>query len=770
MSKFGVSQSVRRTEDARFITGQGRYTDDLNLAGQVFGVVVRSPVAHARIASIDVSEARAAPGVLAVYTGADLEAHTSNSVPCAIPLKNKDGSNRADPRRPVLCAERVRYVGDNVAFVVAETLEQAKDAAELVEVDYEDLPAVAETGKAMSGATIYDDIPGNVCFDWEYGDTQQVADAFSQAAHTVKMDLINNRVVVNSMEPRAAVAEVDASTGKLTLHANTQGVWGLRDWIAEGILKTDAANVRVLTPDVGGGFGMKAMLYPEQAMVAFAASQLQRPVKWRGERSDAFLSDTMGRDHLSTAELALDADYRITGMRVHTVANLGAYLSLFSPFIPTGAALKVLPGVYDVKCLQYSVKGVLTNTTPVDAYRGAGRPESIYLMERLIETAARELGVDRLALRRKNFIPSSAMPFTTAAGEVYDTGEFETVMDRALQQVDWAGFADRKAESARKGKLRGIGMCYYIESTMGPTREDAGVEFLADGTVEVLVGTQSNGQGHETVYAQILHENLGVPFDKIRIVQGDSDRIKYGGGTGGSRSVTAEGWAINAASDKVVEKGKEFASRELEAAVADIEFGDGQFRIMGTDRAIGIMELAVKAREQGGKGLDSDASIEVGQWTFPNGCHIAEVEVEVDTGVTEVVRYSVVDDFGKIMNPMLVEGQVHGGVVQGIGQALMEEAIYDETGQLVTGSFVDYWMPRADNIPDMEFSTVEVLCKTNPIGMKGCGEAGTVGSAGAVMNALADALAERGVTRVDMPATPHRVWRLIHERQPASAA
>lgn len=770
MSKFGISQSVHRTEDARFITGKGNYIDDINLPGQLYGVVVRSPVAHARITSIDTSEAVAAPGVQAVYTGADLEARINNSVPCAIPMKNKDGSNRGNPRRPILCQERVRYVGDNVAFVVAETFEQAKDAAELVAVEYDDLEVVPDTGSAMDKPAIYDDIPNNLCFDWEYGDAEKVAQAFSNAAHKVTLDLINNRVVVNSMEPRAVVAEVDASSGKLTLHANTQGVWGLRDWIAQGVLKTDASKVRVLTPDVGGGFGMKAMLYPEQGLVAFAANQLQRPVKWRGERSDAFLSDTMGRDHLSTAELALDSDHKILGMRVNTVANMGAYLSLFAPFIPTGAALKVLPGVYDVKCLYYSVQGVLTNTTPVDAYRGAGRPESIYLMERLIETAARELGVDRLELRRKNFIPSSAMPFTTAVGEVYDTGEFETIMDTALKQVDWEGFPDRKADSARQGKLRGIGMCYYIESTMGPTREDAAVEFLADGTVEVLVGTQSNGQGHETVYAQILHENLGVPFDKINIVQGDSDRIQYGGGTGGSRSVTAEGWAINAASDKVIEKGKEFASRELEAAVADIEFGQGEFRIAGTDRAVGIMELAVKARAQDGKGLDSDASIEVGQWTFPNGCHIAEVEVDPDTGVTQVVRYSVVDDFGKIMNPMLVEGQVHGGVVQGIGQALMEEAVYDEAGQLITGSFVDYWMPRADNIPHMEFSTVEVLCKTNPIGMKGCGEAGTVGSAGAVMNALADALADQGVTRVDMPATPQRVWNLLQTHRPATAA
>jgi carbon-monoxide dehydrogenase large subunit len=572
------------------------------------------------------------------------------------------------------------------------------------------------------------------------------------------------------MEPRACVAEVDGTSGRLTLHVCTQGGWGFRDILAEN-LGLPAEQVRVLTPDVGGGFGMKSFYYPEYTMAGAAARKLGRPVKWTGERGESFLSDTMGRDHVTTAELAFDADNRITALRVRVISNMGAYYYQYAPYIPTLAALKVLPGVYDIPALSYTVQGVFTNTVPVDAYRGAGRPESIYCMERVIEAAARELGVEPPELRRLNFIKPEQMPYKTAAGETYDTGDFARVMDTALDRADWKGARTRQGEAARRGKYRGIGMCYYIESTMGDPTEHATIRFENDGTVSVLVGTQTNGQGHDTAYAQVLHQRLGVPFEKVRIVQGDTDAIKAGGGTGGSRSLTAQGMAICDASDAVIEKGKAYAAQVFEAAATDITFQEGDFRVAGTDRVIGIMDLATKARSitiPGVEpGLDAAATTQLQAWTFPNGCHIAEVELDPETGAVEIPRYTIVDDFGVVVNPMLVEGQVHGGIVQGIGQALLEGAVYDDSGQLLTGSFMDYCMPRADNMPSFDFSTVEVPCKNNAMGVKGCGEAGSVGSPAAVINAIIDALAGLGVRQVDMPATPLRLWELMQVRKAA---
>ncbi len=777
MAKFGVGQPVRRVEDQRFITGQGRYTDDIDIAGQAYGYVLRSPEAHARITSIDLEAAKAAPGVLAVITGADIEASGGNALPCAVPMANRDGSKGVNPLRPVLCTDRVRHVGDHVAFVVAETIAQAKDAAELISVEYDSLPVVAdtETAGAAGQPLVHDDVPGNLSFDWEYGERAAVEAALAKAAHVTRLRVINNRLVANAIEPRAAIAEWDAKTG-ITLHACTQGGWLWTDILA-GALKVAPEKVRILTPDVGGGFGMKAFFYPEYAMAAFAARALGRPVKWTGERSETFLADVMGRDHVTEAALALDADHKIIGMQVETIANMGAYNSLFAPFIPTMAALKVLPGVYDVKSMVYRVRGVLTNTTPVDAYRGAGRPESIYLVERLVDAAAREVGLDPTEFRRRNFIGAGAMPFKTTAGEIYDSGEFAKVMDAALKEADWGGFGKRQAEAASRGQRRGIGMAYYIESTMGDPQEAAKIQFEDDGTVSVLVGTQSNGQGHETAYAQVLNDRLGIPFEQIRIVQGDTSLLKWGGGTGGSRSLTAEGMAIRDASDMVIERGKHYASQELETAVADIEFTReaGEFRVIGTDRRIGLLELAAKARtmtppEGAEPGLDAEAMAKIDAWTFPNGCHIAEVEIDPDTGVTRIVRYTAVDDFGVVLNPMLVAGQVHGGVVQGIGQALYEHAVYDGSGQLLSGSFMDYCMPRADGVPAMAVSTLEVPCTTNPMGIKGCGEAGSVASPAAVINAIIDALADLGVTAIDMPATPQKVWQLIRTHSPAAAA
>ncbi len=773
MAKFGVGQSVRRVEDQRLITGHGRYTNDISVDGQAYGYVLRSPHAHAKIKGIETEAAKAAPGVLGVFTAADFGS-VDAGVPCFIPVKNKDGSDRADPKHPILCKDEVNYVGDNVAFIVAETLAQAIDASELVEVDYEELPAVAGTKEALEPGRpqVHPEAPSNIAFDWLHGDEGKVEAAFKSAAHTTKIELINNRLVCNAMEPRAAVATFDEASGELVVHTGTQGGWAFRDTLAQN-LGLDPEKVQVLTPDVGGGFGMKAMFYPEYTMTALAATRLGRPVKWTADRSESFLSDTMGRDHVTTAELALDADHKITGLRVSTIASMGAYYYFFAPFIPTGAALKVLPGVYDIPALTYAVKGVFTNTVPVDAYRGAGRPESIYCMERLIDAAARELKMEPTELRRINYIKPEQMPYTTAAGEVYDTGEFERVMDTAMQKADYAGAAARKKEAAAKGRYRGIGMCYYIESTMGDPAESAGVEFNDDGTVSVLVGTQSNGQGHETAYAQVLHQKLNVPFEQIRIVQGDTKRIKGGGGTGGSRSLTAQGTAINSAGDLVIERGKAYAAQHFETAAADIQFQDGAFSVAGTDKSIDIMELAAKARTMASPaegiegGLDAATTITLDAWTFPNGCHIAEVEVDPDTGITSIVNYTIVDDFGFVLNPMLVEGQVHGGVVQGIGQALLEHTVYDEHGQLVTGSYMDYCMPRADDVPNFDFSTVEVLCKNNAMGVKGCGEAGSVGSCAAVINALVDALEPLGVRRVDMPATPEKLWRLMHEAKAA---
>ena len=766
MSKFGIGQPVRRVEDQRFITGNGRYTDDINQPGQAYGYVLRSPTAHARIARIDTAAAEAAPGVLLVVTAAEYDA----SIPCLIPMQNRDGTDRADPRHPVLCKDEVNYVGDRVAFVVAETRMQAKDAAELIEVEYEDLPSVADTAGALAkgAGQVHPEAPGNLAFDWHFGDEAATDAALTKAARVVELELINNRVICNAMEPRAAVAVWNAADGKLTVETCTQGGWGHRDILAQN-LGLEADRVRVITPDVGGGFGMKAFFYPEYSLTAHACRALNRPVKWTAERGESYLSDVMGRDHVTTARVGFDADHRIVGLKVDLIANMGAYYYQFAPYIPTGAALKVLPGVYDVKVLSYGVKGVFTNTCPVDAYRGAGRPESIYCMERLMDYAADQLGVDPIELRRRNFIKPEQMPFKTAAGELYDTGEFAKVMDTCLKKADWSGLAARRAKSQAKGRLRGIGMCYYIESTMGDPTEHAAIEFTDDGFVNVLVGTQTNGQGHDTAYSQVLHSRLNVPFEKIRIVQGDTDRIRAGGGTGGSRSLTAQGMAINDASDLVIERGKAFSAQHFETAAADIQFQDGTFRVAGTDRAIGIMELAGKARAMAPAmgmegGLDAAATTNLSAWTFPNGCHIAEVEVDPDTGTIEILDYNIVDDFGVVLNPMLVEGQVHGGIVQGIGQALHESAVYDDSGQLLTGAFMDYTMPRADNMPSFDFSTVEVPCKNNAMGVKGCGEAGSVGSPAAVINALVDALAPLGVDHVDMPATPEKVWRLTQRR------
>ena len=765
MTKFGLAQPVRRVEDPRLLLGGGRYTDDIVLPGELVAVVLRSPHACARITALDTAAAEKAPGVHGVYTSKDLKADGIGGLPCAIPLKNRDGTPRADVPHPVLAEDMVRHVGDPVAFVVAETHQAARDAAELIGVEYDILPSCTDLATALDAgsAQVWPQASNNTCFDWEAGDKAKTEALFAQAHHITKLTVVNNRVVVNSMEARAAIATYDGD--RWTLYTNTQGGWAHKDLLGKAIFKVSPDKFRIITPDVGGGFGMKLFVYAEQVLACYAARKLGRPIKWTSERSEAFLSDTHGRDNITQGEIALDKDGKFLAIRTRNVANMGAYFSTFAPFIPTGAGTKVLASVYGFQAAYANVIGAFTNTTPVDAYRGAGRPESNYLVERLIDHAAAEFGVDRIELRRRNMVPPSAMPYTTAMNQVYDSGDFQRVLDAALAKMDWAGFEGRRAASERQGKKRGIGMAYYLEATGGSDSERAEIRFADDGFVDVYVGTQSTGQGHETAYVMLTADRLGIDGDKIRVKQGDTDTIPTGGGTGGARSLYSEGQAILVTADSVIEKGKRAASEALEAAVADIVFEGGRFSIAGTDRGMDILELAATQRKRGGDATQLDAAevAKIALHTFPNGCHMAEVEIDSDTGMIAVQRYIVCDDVGKAVNPMIVRGQVHGGVAQGFGQAVLEHTAYDpSSGQLLSGSFMDYALPRASDLPDIEVDLIEVPCKNNPLGVKGAGEAGAVGSPPAVINAIVDALRGAGVKTIDMPATPERVWKALH--------
>ncbi|MBA1146601.1 xanthine dehydrogenase family protein molybdopterin-binding subunit [Ectothiorhodospiraceae bacterium WFHF3C12] len=766
MSKFGVGQPARRSEDQRFLTGQGRYLADIKRPGELYGYVVRSPHAHADIGGIDCTEARQAPGVQAVYTVEDLRQAGIGDIPCMADAPSPDGTPAVKPPRPALADGRVRHVGDPVAFVVADTPARARDAGELVMVDYDDRPAVTDTAGAAEAeaAQVWPEAPGNQCFHWELGDAQAVERAFDEARHVVEVELVNNRVVPNSMETRGAIGEVEAESGRLVLYVSSQGAHLIRNILSKHVLDMPNERLHVITPDVGGGFGMKIFLYPEYVLVLHAARELGRPVKWIGERSEAFVGDAHGRDHVSRAELALDADARFLGMRVHTTANLGAYLSNFGTFVPTAAGARVLPGCYRLPAVHNTVRGVFTNTNPVDAYRGAGRPEAMYLVERLVDKAARQLGLSPVEIRRRNLVTAEEMPYANAMGLTYDTGDFHRNMADALAAADWEGFEARRGAAKERGMLRGIGLCTYIESCAGGSPESARITVTGDGEVVVYSGTQSNGQGHETAYRQLVSEYLGVDMERIRVVQGDTDRVASGGGTMGSRSIPVGGSAVRRSADRVVDAAMETAARELEAAATDVEFDAGEFRIAGTDRAISFQAVAQAAAGEGG----GTAFDETDTWapevpTFPNGCHICEVEVDPQTGVVAVERYTVVDDFGTVLNPLLLEGQVHGGIAQGLGQALWEQCAFDpESGQLVSGSFMDYAMPRADQMPPIDFHLNNVPSTTNALGMKGAGEAGAIAAPPAVINALVDALSDYGVEHVDMPATPERLWRMVH--------
>ncbi|HEY0835336.1 MAG TPA: xanthine dehydrogenase family protein molybdopterin-binding subunit [Azospirillum sp.] len=777
MQKFGIGQAVPRTEDARLLTGRGRYTDDVSLPGQTYAVFVRSPHAHADIRGVDADAARQAPGVLAVYTVADLDADGLGPIPCQFSLKNRDGSPYRTTPRPALARGRVRHVGDPVAVVVAETLDQARDGAELVMVDYDDRPAVTGTAEALEPGRplVWDDAPANLCFDWEAGDEAAVDAAFARAAHVVALDLVNNRVVANPMEGRACLGAVEADSGRLLLYVSSQGVHGMQKQLAKEIFHRPESDFHVITTDVGGGFGMKLFMYPEYVVSLFAAQKLNRPVKWTADRMEGFVSDDHGRDHVTHVELALDNDGHFLGLRVGTIANLGAYLSNYGPFIPTAAGTAMLVGSYRTPALYAHVRGVFTNTQPVDAYRGAGRPEAAYVIERIIDHAARTLRLDPAELRRRNFIPPEAMPYATPLGQTYDSGDFRQNLEDALAMADVAGLPARRAEAKARGKLRGTGISTYIEACSGGGPEQATVEILKDGRAILMIGTQSNGQGHETAYKQILADRLGLAPEDVEVVQGDTDRVSWGSGTGGSRSVPVGGAALAESARRIVEKGTGLAAEMLEAAAVDVEFRNGAFAIVGTDRSVSLKQVAEKAAGPDA-GMGAVAFSERARWTppastFPNGCHVCEVEVDPDTGMVEIVRYTVVDDFGVVINPLLVKGQVHGGVVQGIGQALHERVVFDpDSGQLLSGSFTDYGLPRAGDVPFIEVKLNCVPSTTNALGMKGAGEAGAIGAPPAVINALVDALSEYGVTTVDMPATPAYLWELIQQHRTRAAA
>jgi carbon-monoxide dehydrogenase large subunit len=766
LTKFGIGQPVRRSEDPKLVRGEGRYTDDISLPDHAYAVMVRSNVPHGIIRGIDTAAAKAMPGVLAVLTAADLTAY--GGLKCNLPLKNRDGSPIKYTPRPALAGDKVRYVGDPIACVVAETVAQAKDAAEAVVLGAEPLPVVVSARDAAKpGAPrIWDDVPGNIALDYHYGDKDKVAEAFANAAHVVKMPLINQRLVVNSIEPRSAIGEFDPKDEKWTLYSCSQGVFGLKGMMRE-ILNAPAEKVRVLTGNVGGSFGMKAASYPEYVCILHAARVLGRPVKWTDERSGSFVSDHHGRDYDMTVEVAFDKGGLIQAVRLTGYGNLGGYCSAFGPLLPTVNVTKNIISMYRTPLLEVDTKCVFTNTTLVSAYRGAGRPEGAISMERTMDYAAAQLGIDRFELRKRNFIKAREMPFKAASGVNYDSGDFPGLFKDALERADVKGFGKRKRESKRAGKLRGLGVACYVETTAAMTTEMGGIHFNADGTVTIVTGTLDYGQGHASAFAQVLVEKLGIPVDRIKLVQGDSDQLVAGGGTGGSRSAMLSGTAIAQASDKVIENGRQIAAQALEVSAGDIEFMSGRFVIAGTDHSLGIMELAERLRagmklpEGVPATLDVTHVTEAVPGTCPNGVHVVEVEIDPDTGLTRAVKFTAVNDFGTVINPMLVEGQVQGGAIQGLGQVLLEGAVYDADGQFLTGSFMDYAMPRAHDAPMIAVSNHPVPTKTNPIGAKGCGEAGTSGGLPAVANAVIDALSDYGIRDLEMPMTSARIWQAI---------
>lgn len=763
--KFGMGASVLRKEDDAFIIGKGRYTDDIPAEGVLHGHVLRSPVASGSFRIESVEAARQAEGVRLVLTGADI-AHLGDLKSGAM-QKQPDGTRAPTRDIPILCRDRVRYVGDAVAFVVAETRAQAQDAAELIEIEFEPEEAIASTAGALAADAplVWPEAGTNKAFEYRLGDQAEAEAAFASAAHVTRIAFRNNRLVCNYMEPRAALGEWRADEDRFVLTTGSQGVHSMRRIIAEQVFGMPQEKLRVVTPDVGGGFGPKTFVYREYPLVLEAAKRLGRPVKWTGDRTEHFLTDAQGRDNEVEAEMAMDAEGRFLALRVRLTANLGAYISQYGPFIPyVGATMST--GVYDIGALDVAITGVYTNTCPVDAYRGAGRPEAAFLLEKLVDASARDLGLAPHEVRRRNFIRPDQFPYRTPTGRVYDVGEFAGHMDLAMQRADWEGFGTRMERAAAAGRLRGIGMATYVEACAFAGSEPAHVRLEGDGSVTLDIGTQSNGQGHATAYAQFVAEKLGVDIARVNVIQGDTDRLDKGGGTGGSRSIPLGGVSAARAGEDLAQKIRRIAADELEASAADIELTDGEARIVGTDRRIDFASIARAAKVP--DDLTGFGEFVQDEATYPNGTHVCEVEIDPDTGRTEIVAYTIVDDFGATVNPVLLAGQVHGGVVQGIGQALTEDTVYGDDGQLLTASFMDYGMPRADDVPSFHFETRNVPSTTNALGIKGAGEAGTIGSTPAVMNAVTDALHRAcGIGHIEMPATPARVWQAIAEARSA---
>jgi carbon-monoxide dehydrogenase large subunit len=780
IEQFGIGQPVRRKEDQRLVTGTGQFTDDMNLDGQAYGHILRSTHAHARIRIADLAAARRAPGVLGVFTIADLDADGLPELPVQVDVPGQGGAKMFKPTRPILARDIVRFVGNPIAYVVAESPEQARDAAELIEVDYEDLPTVVDARLAdRPGAPLlYPEHGSNLCVHWVSHDGSAVEAAFARAHKVVSLDFANNRVVGNPMEPRVALAAWDEASQTHTLYSPTQGVIRVQNGLATIALKVPKDKIRVVSPDVGGGFGLRGKLFPETVLVVWAAKKLKRPVKWRADRQETMVCDPHGRDHLSLGEMAFDQGGRIVGVRIQTHANVGAYLLDFGPRIPTVAGARVAGTVYDVPAMQLSVRVMFTNTVPTDAYRGAGRPEIAYQMERLLDVGAHALGLGRDEIRRRNFIKPEQLPYKNQVGMVIDSGHFQETMEQALVKADWSGFERRRAEARRRGALRGIGLGYYIEASGGQPTETATIKITPEGRVQLIMGTFSHGQGHETAFAQIVSQKLGVPFDSIDLLQGDTAFVSAGNGTGGSRSSQMGGVASARASAQVIAKAKRLAAHALEAAEADIVYKNGVLEVGGTDLRISLRDLAVLALDpaklpDGEKpGLAETCNYQrPTECNFPNGAHIAEVEIDPDTGRVVVAKYTCVDDCGVIINPLLVAGQVHGGVAMGLGQAMLEYTAYDAgSGQLLAGSFMDYAMPRADDMPHLDLAFNPVVNPSNELGVKGIGEGGACGAPPAIVSAVVDALQDPAIAHVDMPLTPESVWRVVQRARPRAAA
>ena len=766
--KYAIGQSVPRTEDPKLLKGEGKYTDDLNLPDQVYAAIVRSPVAHGIIKDINVSDAKEMPGVLLIVTGYDLENY--GNLPCGMQIKSKDGSPLKKPNRPSLVTDKVRFVGDPVACVIAQTPEAAKDAAELVSIDIDILPATTlATEAAMPGAPVlYDDVAGNIALDFQFGEPDTVDKAFKAAHHISRVDIRNNRIVVAPMEPRSAIAHYNNETDSFTMRLGCQGTFGMRNQLA-GILNMEREKVRVLTENVGGSFGMKSFVYPEYICLLHAAKKLSRPVKWTEERSSSFLSDQQGRDHEVKGELALNKEGDFLAVRLFLHSNLGGYLAAVGPNMATNNMVKNITSVYKTPLIEINTKCVFTNTTPISAYRGAGRPEANYYMERLIETAAKEMGIDRMELRMRNHIRPDQIPYKAPSGQNYDSGNFSAILKNGLKFSDWENYETRREISRKKGLLRGIGVSNYLEVTAPVETEMGGIRFEENGDITIITGTLDYGQGHAAPFAQVLHSQLGVPFEKIRLLQGDSDELITGGGTGGSKSIMASGGAIVEASVEVIKKAKQAASHVFEAPIQDIELHNGNMLVAGTDRTITLSELSHKLKTEfiGVPDLPNTLDVKLDHGgvpsAFPNGCHVCEVEIDPETGQTIFDDYYMVNDFGVLINPLMVEGQCHGGVAQGLGQAVMEDVVYDADGQVLSGSFMDYALPRASDLPNFHFASLPSPATTNALGVKGCGEAGCAGAMPAIMNAIVDALSEFGISHIDMPATPQKIWRAIQE-------